>query len=93
MSDDLKLGDRVVIKHSGEVGHIEAIDGEFCDVRALTPKNVPSCVITMCRTDTLVIVGEHVVPQPRSKEWHRESREFYEFVKALIMSKECRKGE
>jgi hypothetical protein len=72
----LKIGDRVVNILRGEVGIVETVDGEFVDYRCLTPKNEPSCCLTMTMKENLVVVGDNVLPQPRSKEWFRESAEF-----------------
>lgn len=82
---DRKVGERVAMR-DGTIGHIESIDddGIFCDVRALTPNNEPSCCVSMCYTDSLTAVPDTVVPMPRSKEWWAESRAFCAAVEAAL---------
>lgn len=78
--DDIKIGDRVITA-GGDIGHIEEIDrAGFCDVRCLTPRNVPSCVIVFCSIESVTKVSDAVVPMPRSKEWHRQAKSFQRTV-------------
>ena len=83
----MKIGDRVVHTDGG-VGHIEEIDNDSrwpnANVRWLTPDNVPSCCCGTCSLDCLTVVGENVLPQPRSKAWKRKSKEFYDHVVGAI---------
>ena len=73
---------------NGSVGYVEAVDDDpnfpCADVRWQTPKNVPSCVVSLCRQQDLIVVGDNVLPQPRSKDWHRQSREFCSLIAAVI---------
>jgi len=82
----MKVGDRVCSARG--VGYVEAVDNDpnwpSADVRWLTPRNVPSCCVSLCSQQDLTIVGENLLPQPRSKEWHRKSREFYLYVRDAI---------
>lgn len=80
----MEIGDRVIHIRDGSVGHIEDLDGDFTDVRWLTPDNEPSCCIGICWTKDLRTVGDHVVPIPRSREWKEEARAFYEMVTAAV---------
>lgn len=66
-----KIGDRVVCPGGG-VGLVEAIEGEWADVRMRTPNDAPSCCIEICDMDNLRD-GTNVLPQPRSKAWWREA--------------------
>lgn len=83
----MNIGDRVC-HNDGGVGYVEAVDnGPRCpnaDVRWQTPDNKPSCVVSLCAQSDLVVVGDNVLPQPRSKAWKRKSREFYEFITSVI---------
>jgi hypothetical protein len=86
----MKIGDRVLYKPDGGIGHIEAIDLDdsempCVDVRWLTPNNEPSVLTSCVLMDQLVHVGENVVPQPRSKEWWDEAREFCAGVEGAVM--------
>jgi len=73
----MEIGDRVVNVSTGEVGFIEMFDKDgFVTYRNLTPKNVPSCCETTTELKNLVVVPETVLPMPRSKKWHKESKEF-----------------
>lgn len=80
----LNIGDRVITVNN-EIGYIEDIDsGNFCEVRLLTPKNIPSCVVTFCAMRNLKKVPESVVPMPASKEWYREAIIFCNVIKNAI---------
>ena len=83
----LSIGDRVCHQDGG-VGYVEALDDDphwpNADVRWQTPNNVPSCVISLCSQTDLTIVSDNVLPQPRSKEWKRKSREFFELVRRAL---------
>jgi len=83
----MKVGDRVC-HTDGNVGYVETVDEcpEFpnADVRWLTPKNVPSCVVSLCHQRDLTTVSDKVIPQPRSKAWWRESREFCAVIAGAI---------
>lgn len=74
------VGDRARHVREGTVGHVEKIEyfGGICfmDVRALTPNNEPSCVVSTCYATNLEVVSEKVVPMPRSAAWWEESRRF-----------------
>lgn len=84
------VGTRVFVEGQG-VGHIDALEvdrilGPIYDVRWLTPLNKPSCCISMCIPSHLIReVPESVVPQPRSKEWWAESREFCAAVEHMLL--------
>ena len=78
-----KIGQRV-IHVDGGVGHIEAIDGDYIDVRWLTPNNEPSCSISICSRGDLAPCGDNVVPRPRSAEWHAESNAFCEAIRSAL---------
>jgi len=84
----MEIGDRVLIKHTGDVGHITNMDMSddlgYCDVRVLTPNNEPSVLTTVCPIKELVKVSENVVPAPKSEEWWQESREFCSMVESLL---------
>jgi hypothetical protein len=69
-----KLGDRVVTP-GGDVGHIEEFDDDIARVRLLTPKNEPSVCSSWCWLVDLKD-GTNILPQPRSKEWFRQSAMF-----------------
>lgn len=69
---------------NGDIGHVEAIDGEFIDVRVLTPNNEPSCCITICHESQLTPVDDNVIPMPRSDEWWEESRRFCAAVECAL---------
>lgn len=71
MTDDLHR----VVTPSGEVGHIEEVDGDMVRVRILTPHNTPSCCSSWCFPAELRD-GTNVFPQPRSAAWYAESRAF-----------------
>lgn len=83
----MKIGDRVCHADGG-VGYVEAVDDcpqwPNADVRWQTPNNVPSCLVSLCRQSDMTVVGENVLPQPRSKEWKRKSREFCRFIEAVL---------
>ena len=83
----MKVGDRVCHLDGG-VGYVEAVDNDpqwpNADVRWQTPDNVPSCVVSLCVQRSLTVVGENVLPQPRSREWKRKSREFCAFIKSIL---------
>lgn len=80
-----KIGDRVVTCR-GEVGYLEAIDDDcyFCDVRVQTPRDEPSCCVTMTLYGGLKD-GTNVTPQPRSEEWHREARAFNRAIEQALL--------
>ena len=80
----MKVGDRIICIHTGEVGHIDEIDDDFIGMRCLTPDNVPSCCVTWGFTKNFMLVPNSVLPMPRSKEWKRESREFCDFIADII---------
>jgi hypothetical protein len=84
----MRIRQRVYVANEG-VGYVESIDadGEFCDVRWLTPNNEPSCVVSGLSISRCVPVGDNVLPQPRSKEWWREAREFCSMVESAL--REC----
>jgi hypothetical protein len=83
----MKVGNRVCHRRDG-VGIVESVDNDprwpNADVRWLTPKNKPSCCVSLCDQADLVVVGENVLPQPRSKAWHEESKRFYEMISRAI---------
>ena len=83
----MKVGDRVCHADGG-VGIVETIDDDprypLADVRWQTPDNVPSCCVSMCAQKQLTIVGENVLPQPRSKVWKAESKSFCEFIASVL---------
>lgn len=79
----MDLGQRVV-HVDGSVGHVEAVDGEFIDVRWLTPLNVPSCVVSVCRLSDLTPCDDKVLPRPRSAEWWAESEAFCGAIRAAL---------
>jgi hypothetical protein len=77
----MEIGDRIANVTNGEVGFIEILDEDgFVSYRNLTPKNVPSCCMTTTELKNLVIVPETVIPMPRSKKWHEESKEFCKLI-------------
>lgn len=72
----MKVGDRIHVDGEG-VGIVEEVDGEFIGVRWLTPDNKPSCLTTFgIRRSDVRKVGNNVLPQPRSKEWKKDSAAF-----------------
>lgn len=79
-----QVGDRVVTAQ-GELGHIKAIDADltYCDVRLVTPNDEPSCYVTMTTFHDLND-GANVLPQPRSKAWWQEAREFQRTVEWIL---------
>lgn len=79
-----EVGARVVTP-SGDVGHIEEgpDDTGMVRVRCLTPKNKPSCCSSWCNPHELKD-GTNVVPMPRSKAWHAESRAFCLGVEGVL---------
>ena len=83
----MKIGDRVCHTDGG-VGVLEAVDDDDqwpnADVRWLTPDNKPSCCVSLCAQKSLILVGENVLPQPRSKAWKAESKEFCDAVARVI---------
>ena len=83
----MMVGNRVCHK-DGSVGYIEEIDDDprwpNATVRWQTPDNVPSCCSSLCDQASLTIVGDNVLPQPRSKAWKRKSREFCAFIEAVV---------
>jgi hypothetical protein len=88
-----KAGKRV-IHEDGWVGIVEEDGDEIVtDIRWLTPKNEPSCSISLCRTEALTAVPDSVVNMPRSKEWWRKSREFCAAVVGAIRASESEGGE
>lgn len=78
-----KIGDRVAFT-DGAIGHIEEVDEFFCDVRWLTPNNVPSCVNSSCRLEHLIKVPDNVVPMQRNKAWWNQSRQFCSVVEGIV---------
>ena len=84
----MEIGDRVVIKCTGDVGHITNMDMSddlgYCDVEVLTPNNEPSVLTTVCPIEELVKVSKNVVPAPKSEEWWQESREFCSMVESFL---------
>lgn len=80
----MRIGNRIAHTTNGGVGHVEQIDGDWIDVRWLTPNNEPSCMVSVCRAESLVLVGENVIPQPRSVEWWEESRAFCGAIRAAL---------
>ena len=79
----MNVGDRVITV-SGSIGYIESIDGDFADVRYLTPKNEPSCCVGILFLKNLKPVGENVIPAPKSEEWYEEARKFHSVVESAI---------
>jgi hypothetical protein len=77
-----RVGDRVVVDN-GDVGHVEALDGDWADVRTLTPRNEPSCCVTVARQSQLSD-GTNIRPMPRPESWWRESREFCRLVASAV---------
>lgn len=75
-----KIGDRVVCQGGG-VGIVEAIEGDWCDVRMRTPNDDPSCCIEICLLANLGD-GTNVMPQPRSRAWWMEANAFIGQVNA-----------
>lgn len=74
-----------VAHHRNGVGHVEDPgDGYMCDVRWLTPSNVPSILTSAVWCDELTPVSDAVVPMPKSKEWRAESKEFCEAISAAV---------
>lgn len=69
--------DRVQDVTSGHIGIVKEINGEYVDVNWLTFTNVPSVLTSCCLISNLKIVGENVVPMPKSAEWQRKSDEFF----------------
>lgn len=83
----MTIGDRVAHR-DGNVGHIEAMDDEYIDVRWLTPRNVPSCCVSICSHSDLTVVPKSVVPQPRSDEWWEQSRAFCAAIENVLIGLE-----
>lgn len=85
----MKVGDRVY--HARGVGIIEAVDNDErwpnADVRWLTPDNEPSCLSSLCAQADLQVVGDNVLPQPRSKAWKRESKAFCDACLQAVIGK------
>lgn len=70
------IGDRVINK-GGEIGIIESrVEDGFIDVRLLTPRNKPSCCVSMCTESALIKIPDYVIPMRRSRAWEEESRLF-----------------
>jgi hypothetical protein len=80
----MEIGDRVVNTTTGELGHIEEISEEYVTFRHQTPKNVPSCCLSTTNIKNLIVVPETVLPMPRSKKWHEESKEFCKHIADVI---------
>ena len=82
------IGDRVCHK-DGSVGYIEDVDDdpEFpcAYVRWLTPNNEPSVCVSLCMQESLIAVGDNVIPQPRNKEWWDRSREFCAMMEYALL--------
>lgn len=73
----MNIGDRVKNDETGDIGHVEAMDDDFCDVRLLTPKNEPSCCVTTGWRKNWRPVADDVIPFPRSESWHAEASAFH----------------
>jgi len=85
MSDHhVTVGDRVRNNSNGDIGHIEELDGDFADVRLLTPNNTPSCYVSCCPLSALVPISDAVVPTPKSEAWWEESRAFCAAIEFAI---------
>ncbi len=85
----MKIGDRVIIKNTGDLGHIESIDmvDEFgyCNIRLLTPNNEPSVLVTTCSVSSIIKVSEKVVPVPKNEAWWEEAREFCNSIEVALL--------
>ena len=82
----IPIGTRV--STDGEIGHVEEYDPDhpdFISVRALTPNNEPSCVVTTHWLKDVQPVGDNVIPMPRSAEWWAEARAFHAQVEAVLV--------
>lgn len=79
----MEVGDRV-ISVNGDIGYIESIDGEFADVRYLTPDNELSCCVGLFFIEHLRLIGDNVVPMPKSESWWKESAALYSAIKEIL---------
>ena len=80
----MKIGDRVVNTQTGGLGYIEEIEDTFVSIRNLTPDNVLSCCVSWSVMKYLQLIPDNVLPMPRSKEWKRQSKEFYDRIVSAI---------
>jgi len=80
----MEIGDRVLNTTTGELGRIEEISEEYVTFRHQTPKNVPSCCLSTTNIKNLIVVPETVLPMPRSKKWHEESKEFCKLIADVL---------
>jgi hypothetical protein len=89
-----KVGCRVIHMGRGCVGIVEdeygGNDDAFTDVRWLTPDNVPSCYVSRCYSEDLMVVPPSVVPMPRSRAWHEQTKVFYDSVVGAVKGDEER---
>ena len=79
----MKIGDRVITSE-GEIGIVTGIDGDFTDIRYVTPNNEPSCVTGTVWTCNLRIVGENVLPLKKNKEWWDKANSFHNAICSAI---------
>lgn len=77
-----------MLHDDGTLGHIIGIVEEdewlYYDVRWLTPRNEPSCCVSLCLPSSLRRVPDHVIPMPKSEAWYREARAFHEAIAAAL---------
>lgn len=82
-----------MVLSDGSVGIVDSLDGEWADVRMLTPKNVPSEFVVTCYTEHLIAAGDNVVPMPRSQEWINAVRQAGWFLEGAAYIREDTEGE
>ncbi len=82
--EQFQIGDRVILRGE-DIGHVEEdLEDGYYEVRLLTPKNEPSILSSICYHTDMMKVPEHVVPAPKSKEWYRQSDEFYNRIASFL---------